>query len=58
MPIKAYTVLGWVAWQIASRFAKFKMGQNKVKLGASATVLGVLIAGVVAARAAASDDTS
>lgn len=56
MPIKGYTVLGWVAWQIVSRFAKFKMGQSKVKLGAAATVLAVLIAGVVAARAAASSD--
>ncbi len=56
MPIKGYTVLGWVAWQIASRFAKFKMGQSKVRLGAAATVLAVLIAGVVAARAAASSD--
>ncbi|HYN50507.1 MAG TPA: hypothetical protein VES62_06245 [Thermoleophilaceae bacterium] len=56
MPIKGYTVLGWVAWQIVSRFAKFKMGENKVKLGAAATVLAVLIAGVVAARAAASSD--
>lgn len=56
MPIKGYTVVGWVAWQIVSRFAKFKMGQNKVKLGAAATVLAVLIAGVVAARAASSSD--
>lgn len=56
MPTKGYTVVGWVAWQIVSRFAKFKMGQNKVKLGAAATVLAVLIAGVVAARAASSSD--
>jgi hypothetical protein len=58
MPIKGYTVLGWVAWQIASRFAKYKMGQSKMKLGAAATVLGVLVAGVVAARAAGSSDES
>jgi hypothetical protein len=56
MPTEGYTVVGWVAWQIVSRFAKFKMGQNKVKLGAAATVLAVLIAGVVAARAASSSD--
>ncbi len=56
MPIKGYTVLGWVAWQIASRFAKYKMGQNKMKLGAAATVVAVLIAGVAAARAAGSSD--
>jgi len=58
MPTKGYTVLGWVAWQVATRVAKRKMGQSKVKLGAAATVVTVLIAGVVAARAASSDDAS
>jgi hypothetical protein len=58
MPTKAYTVLGWATWQVASRVAKRKMGQNKVKLGAAATVLGVLVAGVAVARAAASSDES
>jgi hypothetical protein len=56
MPTKGYTVLGWVAWQIITRVAKRKMGQNKVKLGAAATVLAVLAAGLAAARATASDD--
>jgi hypothetical protein len=56
MPFKAYTVLGWVAWQIASRFAKYKMGQSKGKLGAAAAVLAVLVAGVAAGRAATSSD--
>ncbi len=54
MPTKGYTVLGWVAWQIITRVAKRKMGQNKVKLGAAATVLAVLVAGVAAARASSS----
>jgi hypothetical protein len=58
MPTKGYAVLGWIAWQIASRFAKFKMRQNKVKLGAAATVLAVLLAGLAAARAATSSDDS
>ncbi len=58
MPIKGYTALGWLAWQIASRFARYKMGQSKGKLGAAATVLGVLLAGVAAARAAGSSDES
>ena len=58
MPTKGYTVLGWVAWQVVSRVAKRKMGQNKVKLGAAATVLAVLIAGVAAARAAIASDDS
>jgi hypothetical protein len=57
MPTKGYTVLGWVAWQIITRVAKRKMGQNKVKLGAAATVLAVLLAGgLAAARATASDE--
>ncbi len=54
MPTKGYTVLGWAAWQIITRVAKHKMGQNKVKLGAAATVLAVLVAGLAAARATAS----
>jgi hypothetical protein len=56
MPTKGYTVLGWVVWQIATRVAKRKMGQNKVKLGAAATVFAVLVAGLAAARAATSED--
>lgn len=58
MPTKGYTVLGWVAWQVITRVAKRKMGQNKVKLGAAATVLAVLVAGLAAARAATSSDDS
>jgi hypothetical protein len=53
---KSYTVLGWITWQIASRVAKRKMAQNKLKLGAAATVLLVLVAGVVAAKATSGDD--
>ena len=56
MPTKGYTVLGWIAWQIITRVAKRKMGQNKVKLGAAATVVAVLLAGLAAARASASDE--
>jgi hypothetical protein len=56
MPTKGYTILGWVAWQIITRVAKRKIGQSKVKVGAAATVLAVLIAGVAAARAASSSD--
>jgi hypothetical protein len=56
MPTKGYTVLGWAAWQIITRVAKRKMGQNKVRLGAAATVLAVLIAGLAAARAATTND--
>ena len=58
MSSRGYTVLGWAVWQVASRVAKRKMRQNKVKLGAAATVLLVLIGGLAIAKAAggASDD--
>jgi hypothetical protein len=55
MGSKGYTVLGWLVWQIATRVAKRKMSQNKVKLGAAATVLLVLVAGLAAAKAAHDD---
>ena len=50
MSSKSYTVLGWVVWQVASRVAKRKIAQNRVKLGAAAAVVLVLVAGVAAAR--------
>ena len=56
MNTKGYTVLGWAVWQVATRVAKRKMAQNKVKLGAAATVLLVLIAGIAAAKAAAGEE--
>jgi hypothetical protein len=51
MSSRGYTVLGWIVWQIASRVAKRKIAQNRVKLGAAGVVALVLIAGVVAAKA-------
>ena len=51
MTTKGYTVLGWLAWQVISRVARRKLAQNKVKLGAAATVLAVVVAGVAAAKA-------
>ena len=56
MPTKGYTMIGWIVWQAVSRVAKRKTGQSKLKLGAAATVLAVLIAGVIAGRAASSSD--
>jgi hypothetical protein len=50
MTTKGYTVLGWVVWQIASRVAKRKISQNRVKLGAAGVVLLVLVGGILAAR--------
>jgi hypothetical protein len=47
---KGYTILGWIVWQVASRVAKRKIAQNRVKVGAAAVVALVLVAGVAAAR--------
>jgi hypothetical protein len=52
---KGYTVLGWLAWQIISRVARRKIGQNRVKLGAAATVFAVIAAGILAARASSGE---
>jgi hypothetical protein len=55
MSSKGYTVLGWIVWQIASRVAKRKVAQNRVKIGAAGVVALVLVGGVVAARAGGDD---
>jgi hypothetical protein len=55
MSSKGYTVLGWVVWQIASRVAKRKIAQNRVKIGAAGVVAAVLVGGVIAARAGGDD---
>ena len=56
MGSRGYTVLGWAVWQVATRVAKRKMRQNKVKLGAAATVLLVLIGGLAIAKATSDDE--
>jgi hypothetical protein len=53
---RGYTVLGWAVWQIASRVAKRKIAQNRVKLGAAGVVVLVLVAGLAAAKSGADDD--
>ena len=50
MSSTGYTVLGWIVWQIASRVARRKIAQNRVKVGAAAVVALVLVAGLTAAR--------
>jgi hypothetical protein len=55
MTTRGYTVLGWLAWQVISRVAKRKIAQNKVKIGAAATVFAVIAAGILAARATSGD---
>ena len=56
MSSKSYTVLGWAVWQIASRIAKRKIQQNRVKLGAVGVVALVLVAGLAAAKSGSGDD--
>jgi hypothetical protein len=51
MTTKGYTVLGWLAYQVLSRFVMRKIDQNRLKVGAVATVAAVIAAGIVAARA-------
>ena len=55
MGSKGYTVLGWIVWQVASRVAKRKIAQNRVKLGAAGVVLLVLVGGIFAAKSGADD---
>jgi hypothetical protein len=55
MTTRGYTVLGWLAWQVLSRIVPRAIAQNRVKIGAAATVVAVSGAGIVAARAATSD---
>jgi hypothetical protein len=55
MGSKGYTILGWIVWQIASRVARRKMADNRLKMGAAGAVLLVLVAGVAAARAGSGD---
>ncbi len=53
MSSKGYTVLGWIVWQIGSRVAKRKLGQNRSKLIAAGVVAAVVAAGIALAS---SDD--
>jgi hypothetical protein len=52
---KGYTVLGWVVFQVATRVAKRKIFQNRVKLGAAGALLAVLVGGVIAAKSRGED---
>lgn len=56
MGSKGYTVLGWIVWQVASRVAKRKIAQNRVKMGAAGVVLLVLVAGLAAAKSGSDDE--
>jgi sulfite exporter TauE/SafE len=51
MNARGYTVLGWIVYQVGYRVVRQKVAQNRVKLGAAATVALVLVGGILAARA-------
>ena len=51
MNSRGYTVLGWAVWQLIRLAAKQKVAENRVKIGAAATMGLVLLGGILAARA-------
>jgi hypothetical protein len=53
---RGYTVLGWAVWQIATRVAKRRIRQNRVKMGAVGVVALVLVAGLAAAKSGSGGD--
>jgi len=50
MMTKLYTALGFVTWEGIKLVVSRKLQQNRVKLGAAATVLLVVIGGLAIAR--------
>jgi hypothetical protein len=50
MKNRVYTLLGFVAWEGIKLVLRRKVGQNRVKIGAAATVLLVLIGGLAIAK--------
>lgn len=55
MNSKSYSVLGWIVWQVGSRVAKRKMGNNRAKLGAAGIVALALVGGAIASRSGGGD---
>jgi hypothetical protein len=55
MTTRSYTVFGWIVWQLASRLARRKIAENRLKLGAAGVVALVLVGGVLAAKAGSDD---
>jgi hypothetical protein len=55
MSTKGYTFLGWVVWQVGSRLMKYKIAENRMKVGAAGIVALVLLGGVIAARSGSDD---
>jgi hypothetical protein len=50
MGLKGYTFLGWVVWQLGSRLVKYKVAQNRAKVGAVGVIAAVVIGGLIAAK--------
>ena len=57
MKTKGYTMLGFLTWEGFKLVLRRKLSQNRVQLGAAATVLLVLIGGLAIARATGSEET-
>jgi hypothetical protein len=56
MKNRAYTLLGMFTWEGLKLVLRRKLGQNRTKLGAAATVLVVLIGGLAIAKATTGGD--
>jgi hypothetical protein len=52
MKNRAYSLLGIATWEGIKLVVRRKVGQNRIKIGAAATVLLVLIGGLAIAKAA------
>jgi hypothetical protein len=50
MPLKCYTFLGWIVWQLGSRLVEYKLADNRAKVGAVGVIAAVLIGGALAAK--------
>jgi hypothetical protein len=55
---RGYTMLGILTWEGLKLILRRKLTQNRVKLGAGATLLLVLIGGLAIAKAATGGDES
>jgi hypothetical protein len=53
--MKRYTALGWVVWKIMGRVVRRKAARNRARLTALGVIVGVVGAGIAAARAKRGD---
>ena len=57
MRTKLYTVLGYLTWEGVKLVVSRKLRQNRVKMGAAATVAAVLVAGLAIVRSQSQADS-